>query len=200
MRLELRRALGGHRYQLWFEHGTSIERRGHVFEIGTSNAYAMDWIERSFRGVLDEMIDSPTVPADIVASAKLNMERLHGDLTALAAQARATAQAVRPPTVHRAAAASVAARPAAPSAAMAAAVEAAATALPATPPLQPAASLPQLGGELHEQLPLCHAVAGPPRPVLRIRQKLRPAPYLSPAAALAALSAAQSGEQQEDGT
>ena len=62
------------------------------------------------------------------------------------------------------------------------------------------ASLPQLGGELHEQLPLCHAVAGPPRPVLRIRQKLRPAPYLSPAAALAALSAAQSGEQQEDGT
>ena len=54
MRLELRRALGGHRYQLWFEHGTSIERRGHGFEIGTSNAYAMDWIERSFRGVLDE--------------------------------------------------------------------------------------------------------------------------------------------------
>ncbi|MFM1823191.1 MAG: Chromosomal replication initiator protein DnaA [Planctomycetota bacterium] len=54
MRVELHRALGGHRYQLWFEHGTTIARRGHGFEIETSNAYAMDWIERSFRGTIDE--------------------------------------------------------------------------------------------------------------------------------------------------
>lgn len=54
MRTELRRALGGHRYQLWFEHGTRIDACAHGFAIETPNAFAMEWIERTFRAAIDD--------------------------------------------------------------------------------------------------------------------------------------------------
>jgi len=170
---------------------------------------SLETMADSFRVVLDEMSDSPSVPADIVASAKLNMERLHSDLFALAAQTRAPVDAVRPLTVHRAAATAVTARLAGPSAPMASASAAAAAPLPATPPRQPvtppraamvrSTSLPQLCGDPGDHMPLCHAVPGPPRPVLRVRQKLRPAPYVVPAPAHAGPAASMAYIQPEDG-